>query len=201
MLSLFKKLFRGRRQNSNTSGISKVKEAYYTSEQEAREMKEWSSEQWDAFGNKVSNLVKENPLVHEMSQSEEKTIRNLKHPDPVIRARALNFLDSRWPAPPNFRAICEDMALADADSHVRAMAICSLRSLYFGTKDERMAKLLAAMVEDRQLDDAIRQAACLALAYLAPPSGEVEVVNGKIEYPDPDWTFVESFLPGSREGI
>jgi hypothetical protein len=133
-------------------------------------------------------------------RNQEQAACDLSHAAPNIRSWALALLGSRWPAPPDYGTICEEIALADPDTNMRAAAVRSLSHCYVGTKDTRTAKLLAEILHDGQASNQIRQAAYLSLLCLAHPMGQFDMINDtEIRDRESDWTFVESFLKEKGE--
>jgi hypothetical protein len=132
----------------------------------------------------------------EMAQDRAEAERQLDNADPKIRRVALSILDFLWEArgEPGFADKCEQIAIGDTDSDVRANALGIMGLCYENTRDRRVGKLLAQVVLDESQPLSPRTQAYTALFYLRRRRPLFKSARVFQVPEDVDWQFVKSFI-------
>lgn len=131
-----------------------------------------------------------------MMKSPSATAQYLSNADPKLREAALYIFNYHWGLNRTLAPNLERMALEDEDDDVSGIALLYLVSLYQGTDDSRIGKLLAAFVKDVSLSTEYRTTAYFGLFCLRGLSSKhwPHIWSPKWHLPaDVDWSFVDSF--------
>src|SRR5262245_7331624 len=112
------------------------------------------------------------PHLAKMMNSPSATVRYLSNPDSKLREAALYIFEYHWGLDRSLEPVLERMALEDTDENVRGIALHNLVSLYKGTNDMRIGKLLANFVKDESLSTEFRITVYCALFRLRGLSSE-----------------------------
>jgi hypothetical protein len=153
----------------------------------ARSARTSAQERWEALAGEH---------LEGMMQSASATVQYLSSPEPELREAALHILNDHWGLPASCEPVLERLALRDTNEDVRAIALLYFVSLYHGTNDKRIGKLLATYVKDVSLSKESRTTAYYCLFRLRGLSSEhwPEMWSAAWRFPDDvNWAFVNSF--------
>jgi hypothetical protein len=132
-----------------------------------------------------------------MLRSEQKTLEYLKNPDAKLREAALQIAYRHWQITAKLASLYEEMALSDPSDKVRDTAVRALGTCYARTKDQRIGRMLASLVRDTGLSEAIRLTAFASLLRL---HGLMDYVGNSpsvaCSLDEIDWDFVQAYYTG-----
>jgi hypothetical protein len=136
------------------------------------------------------------PDVKLLIASREATERHLDDPDAKLRWASVMLLVHHWGFPEEFKKKCEEIAFHDPDQKVRSGALGALGTLFSGTYDRRIGKLLASVVCNNSENYSNRVSAYRSLLRVSRATGQdifrESFINLKIPE-DIDWQVVESY--------
>ncbi len=146
------------------------------------------------------------PLLAEMLDDPQATMKFMHHPDAGVRQVALEVYKWRWDpkAGSQFATLCAEMAVHDPAESVRNSAILALARTYERTDDVPVGRTLAEIVMNDQETPLCRSNAYLGLFFVRgrrPPFEEWLRKYRGVLVPVPegvDWEFVRSFLVPQR---
>src|SRR6516164_3089195 len=96
------------------------------------------------------------PHLAEMLENRGMAEAYLKSGDPNLRSAALMVMADHWGNPPDFAELCERIALEEQNTQVGVLAMTILCECLEGSKDMRVARLLASLVCDESKSSDLR---------------------------------------------
>jgi hypothetical protein len=136
--------------------------------------------------------------LDQLLASREETLRAFSNPNPKMRRAAVHLAEVHWGMTDlAIGSLYETMALTDPDPGVRQTAIGALGSCYERTKDARIGRMLAGIIRDETLTDAIRLRAYTTLIRVhgySDYTGTSALVVPTLEAID--WSFVQEYSKG-----
>jgi hypothetical protein len=132
-----------------------------------------------------------------MMESEERTLDSLNDPNPNLRRAAIGLALNHWELTASVADRCEHIAETDADVDVRIAAVGALANFYHGTKNLRVAHLLASIVRDSTQHMNLRVVAYFSLVMLQG-GGLSQHLPEKLTFglESVDWSLVEKYYKG-----
>lgn len=150
-------------------------------------VREFAQQRWESLAG---------DRLEAMMQGPSATAHYLRNADPKLREAALHISNYHWGLNRSLEPTLQRMAWEDADDDVRGIALLYLVSLYRGTDDARIGKLLVEFVKDQSLSTEFRTTAYYALFRLRGLSSEYwpHMWSAEWRFPDDvDWSFVDTF--------